>query len=88
MNSLRNVPIKFRALSIADRVRVEGFYFYDDIYGDCICNNIRRHANSGHAYCDFWRIDPDSLEQLVGFDNNDNEIYDRKARDSFAQYSN
>lgn len=82
---MRSVPVKFRAISLPDHIRVVGFYFYDPRLGDCICNNIRQDANSGHAYCNLWRIDPDSLEQFAGFDD-DNEIYERKARDSFAHY--
>lgn len=86
MNKTRSIPIKFRAISIPDRTRVTGFYYHDELLGDCLCNNIRRDSKSGHAYCDFWRVDPDSVEQLAGFDDYGNELYSRKASDSFAQY--
>lgn len=51
--------IKFRGVRLSDG---------QTIYGD-----FSRHK--GHAYIDDWRVDPDSVLQLVGFDDTGDEIY-------------
>lgn len=52
--------IKFRGVRMSDGETIYGYY----------------HVREGDAYIDDWRVKPDSVAQLVGTDNNGEDVYE------------
>lgn len=52
--------INFRGTRLSDGQTIFGFY----------------HERAADAYIDDWRVDPDSVAQLCGYDRNGDELYD------------
>lgn len=64
---MEGVPIKFRG-----RCSYDGRYTYAEIIIDSEGVHITNDADGGHE----WKVEPDSIRQLVGYDKNGNEIYE------------
>ena len=67
-----NVPIKFRGVSIKDGRTVYGDLIQSEYRGAVICE-IR--AQDKHGYPRYETV-RDSIAQLVGYDDNGNEVYE------------
>ncbi len=55
--------IKFRGKRLSDGQTIYGYY----------------HERGGDAYIDDWRVDPDTVAQLCGYDRNGDEVYEGDA---------
>lgn len=52
--------IKFRGVRMSDGETIYGYYY----------------VRAGDAYIDEWRVEPDTVAQLVGYDNDGEEVYE------------
>lgn len=64
---MNGIPIKFRGRRLSD-----GSYSYAEICIDAEGVYMTNDADGGHA----WKVEPDSIQQLVGYGDDGTEIYD------------